>query len=156
MIWGLLPWAMQQLKELMTTTPASLQCRVSFLLPESLVVQQSSPSMISPALSSSMTQRIIFQANTCAQSLKSLPLMPFILMCPPQMVVQQFQISKYTRDEHSTGTSPHQVPTVQEGISFTPSPVHLLHGIEHGTLSVPLSLLCRRIFTVSNFPLVFS
>jgi hypothetical protein len=26
--------------------------------------------------------------------------------------------------------------SVREGISFTPSPVHLLHGIEHGTLSV--------------------
>jgi hypothetical protein len=37
------------------------------------------------------------QANTCAQSLKSLPLAPFISMCPPQ-IVQRFQISKYTRD----------------------------------------------------------
>jgi hypothetical protein len=52
---------------------------------------------------------IIFQANTCAQSLKSLPLTPSILMFPPQMV-QRFQISKYTRDQRSTGTSPHQVP----------------------------------------------
>jgi hypothetical protein len=46
--------------------------------------------------------------------------------------------------------------SAQEGISFTPSPVHLLHGIEHGTLSVLLSPLCRRLFTVGNLLLVFS
>jgi hypothetical protein len=46
--------------------------------------------------------------------------------------------------------------SAREGISFTPSPMHLLHRIEHGTLSVPLSPLCRKLFTVSNLLLVFS
>jgi hypothetical protein len=90
-----------------------------FLLPEFLVVRRSSPTMISLALSSTTTHQIIFHATTCAQSLKSLPLMPFILMCPPQMV-QRFQISKFMRDHRSTGILPHQVPQAQEGISFHP------------------------------------
>ncbi len=63
---------------------------------------------------------------------------------------QVYQRSALYRYIATPGTS------AQEGISFTPSPVHLLHGIEHGTLPVPLSPLCRRLFTVSNLLLVFS
>ncbi len=49
---------------------------------------------------------------------------------PNQQVYKRSALNRYIA---TPGNS------AQEGISFTPSPVHLLHGIEHGTLSVPLS-----------------
>jgi hypothetical protein len=154
MIWGLLLQAMRQLKELLTTTPASLRHRVSFLLPESLVVRRSSPSMISPALFNNDAVDNIPSQHLCPITQEP----PFDAIhfnaptadgatIPNQQVYERSALYRYIA---TPGTS------AREGISFNPSPVHLLHGIEHGTLSVPLSLLCRRLFTVSNLLLVFS
>jgi hypothetical protein len=60
---------------------------------------------------------------------------------PNQQVYKRSALYRYIA---TPGTS------VREGISFIPSPVHLLHRIEHGTLSVLLSPLCRRLFTMSD------